>query len=186
MTDPIAGNPFAVLTFIVAPAILTNAASVMALSTSNRFARAVDRARTLAKELGESTRGEDEVVRIRARQLNFANRRARLLVRALTAFYLSMGAFAAASLTSLLGAALVVAHLDAARPVALVLALGCGALGVGGLVGGSVLLVWETRLTLAIIREESELVARRLHLDPQTVSGGGTATPGEAHPHPAP
>lgn len=37
----LAGNPFAVLTAIVAPAILTNASSVLALATSNRLARVV-------------------------------------------------------------------------------------------------------------------------------------------------
>ena len=36
-------TPYAALTLIVAPAILTNASSVLALGTSNRFARAVDR-----------------------------------------------------------------------------------------------------------------------------------------------
>jgi hypothetical protein len=48
-------NPFAALSFIVAPAVLTNASSVLALSTSNRLARAVDRARALTTEL-EATR----------------------------------------------------------------------------------------------------------------------------------
>ena len=43
LMDPLITNPFAVLTFIAAPAILTNASSVMALGTSNRFARAIDR-----------------------------------------------------------------------------------------------------------------------------------------------
>ena len=37
-------NPFTVLTFIAAPAVLTNASSVLALGTSNRFARVIDRA----------------------------------------------------------------------------------------------------------------------------------------------
>lgn len=41
-------NPLGILTFIVAPAILTNASSVMALGTANRFARAIDRARELS------------------------------------------------------------------------------------------------------------------------------------------
>lgn len=44
-------NPFAALSLIVAPAILTNASSVLAMSTSNRLARAVDRARELARQL---------------------------------------------------------------------------------------------------------------------------------------
>jgi hypothetical protein len=47
----IAGNPFAVLTAVVAPAILTNASSVLALGTSNRLARVVDRTRIVAAEL---------------------------------------------------------------------------------------------------------------------------------------
>ncbi len=44
-------NPFAILTFIAAPAILTNASSVLALQTSNRFARNVDRMRAIIKQL---------------------------------------------------------------------------------------------------------------------------------------
>jgi len=48
-------NPFAVLSLIVAPAILTNAASVLAMSTSNRLARAVDRARELARQLEDTS-----------------------------------------------------------------------------------------------------------------------------------
>ena len=42
-----ADNPFAVLTAIVAPAILTNACSVLSLGTSNRIARVVDRTRVV-------------------------------------------------------------------------------------------------------------------------------------------
>ncbi len=34
--DGVGSNPLGMLTFIVAPAILTNASSVMALGTSNR------------------------------------------------------------------------------------------------------------------------------------------------------
>ncbi len=44
----IGSNPFAVLTAVVAPAILTNASSVLALGTSNRLARVVDRTRIVA------------------------------------------------------------------------------------------------------------------------------------------
>ena len=47
----VATTPFAVLTAVVAPAILTNASSVLALGTSNRVARVVDRTRIVAKEL---------------------------------------------------------------------------------------------------------------------------------------
>src|SRR5271165_3376471 len=47
----VANNPFAVLTAIVAPAILTNASSVLALGTSNRLGRVVDRTRVVANDI---------------------------------------------------------------------------------------------------------------------------------------
>jgi hypothetical protein len=156
--DPLATNPFAVLTFIAAPAILTNASSVMALGTSNRFARAIERARSLASALEGGQDMPEAIARLRLKQLRYANRRLLLLVRALTAFYLSMGAFAAASFTSLLGAAFVITQHDVARQVAMTAAFGCGVVGFGGLVAGSAVLVWESRLTLAILAEETDLV----------------------------
>jgi ferric-dicitrate binding protein FerR (iron transport regulator) len=103
--DPLT-NPFAVLTFIAAPAILTNASSVMAMGTSNRFARAIDRVRALSAELGSQTAMPEPLKQLRLKQLRFAGRRVLLLVRALAAFYVSLGAFAAASLTSLVGGGL--------------------------------------------------------------------------------
>ena len=50
-TTTLGSNPFGVLTSVVAPAILTNACSVLALGTSNRLARVVDRTRVVAGEL---------------------------------------------------------------------------------------------------------------------------------------
>src|SRR5262245_14966486 len=109
--DPLGSNPLAVLTFIVAPAVLTNAASVMSLQTANRFARAIDRARSLAIQIEGNQSAEDEVNKLRLRQLDFAEKRAMMLLRALTAFYLSVGSFAGASFTSLLVAIFSVSHL---------------------------------------------------------------------------
>ena len=51
----VGGNPFAVLTAIVAPAILTNASSVLALGTSNRLGRVVDRTRVVASAMAASS-----------------------------------------------------------------------------------------------------------------------------------
>src|SRR5262244_1821468 len=45
MSTPVTDNPFAVLTLIAAPAVFTNASSVLALGTGNRLARVVDRTR---------------------------------------------------------------------------------------------------------------------------------------------
>src|SRR5258708_2840134 len=102
--DTLGVNPFAVLTFIVAPAVLTNASSLMSLQTANRFARSIDRARWLAEQIKGRENADDPEIRLRLRQLTFAERRVMLLVRALTAFYLAVGSFAGASFASLLGA----------------------------------------------------------------------------------
>src|SRR5207237_9799103 len=51
MITPVADSPFAVLTLIAAPAVFTNASSVLSLGTGNRLARVVDRTRALVKDL---------------------------------------------------------------------------------------------------------------------------------------
>src|SRR5882672_7907964 len=67
-------NPFAVLSFIVAPAVLTNASSVLILSTSNRLARAVDRTRALSRELEASQAPDSEADAQRLRELTVAEK----------------------------------------------------------------------------------------------------------------
>src|SRR5712691_5067756 len=100
--DPQA-NPFAVLSLIVAPAILTNASSVLAMSTSNRLARAVDRARELARQLDhDGNKAEPEDPR-RLHELLTNETRAELLLRVLRSFYIALGGFAAPTLVSLVG-----------------------------------------------------------------------------------
>jgi hypothetical protein len=156
--DVLQVNPMAVLTFIVAPAVLTNCASLMGMQTANRFARAVDRARALSALLEGKEPRSDPELELRRRQLTYAEERAMLLVRALTAFYLSVGAFAAASLSSLLGAIFFASGHAVLRLIALGVALASGFLGVSGLLAGSGLVVWETRQSLAILREEAAFV----------------------------
>ncbi|HJZ56636.1 MAG TPA: hypothetical protein VKE74_16840, partial [Gemmataceae bacterium] len=73
--DPLAGNPFGVLTFIVAPAVLTNASCIMALGTSNRFALAIDRAKALAAEVEVRTAAGDRAAPLRRSHLTAAERR---------------------------------------------------------------------------------------------------------------
>jgi hypothetical protein len=159
--DPLGTNPLGILTFIVAPAILTNASSVMTLGTSNRFARAIDRARGLAAEVEGKEQQSDPLIGLRIRQLRTAERRVLLLVRALTSFYLSVGAFAAASLVSLLAAVFFVAGQELLRHITLAGALVAGILGVAGLATGSALLVWESRMSLRILQEETEFTLQR-------------------------
>jgi hypothetical protein len=154
--DAFSGNPFAVLTFIVAPAILTNASSVMGLQTANRFTRAVERTRSLTGQLAGKDSTEDAETKLWLGQLEFAERRVLLLVRALTAFYVAMGSFAGASFASLLGAVLALRGGEVLLTVAQVVALVSGVSGIGGLLVGSGLLVWESRLSLLSLSAETQ------------------------------
>ena len=98
----IAENPFAVLTAIVAPAILTNASSVLALGTSNRLARVVDRTRVVAAEL-DKFELESPEYQMWAAQLEPLGVRTQLLVKALRLFYAGLGLFASSALVSVGG-----------------------------------------------------------------------------------
>src|SRR4051812_37019255 len=101
---PVDPNAFTNLSLIAAPAVLTNASSVLVLSTSNRLARAVDRARALSSELGARPRDTGPLASLRLVQLGRTERRAILLLKSLRLFYLALGSFVGATLTSLLGA----------------------------------------------------------------------------------
>lgn len=151
----IGNNPFAVLTFIAAPAILTNASSVSALATSNRVARATDRARAISTELENRAGKSAEWVELYIRLLQYAEKRLLLIVRALTAFYFSVGSFAAASLISVFGTGLFTIQIHFLAYVFMAFAILAGLSGVAGLVAGSWLLVFETRITLKSLAEET-------------------------------
>jgi hypothetical protein len=105
MMQDAGANPFAALSLIVAPAIVTNASSVLAMSTSNRLARAVDRARELARQLDDPGHTASESER-RLHELALSETRAILLLRVLRSFYTALAGFAVATLVSLLGAVL--------------------------------------------------------------------------------
>ena len=87
-------NAFQLLTFIAAPALLTNASSVLVLSTSNRFARSIDRVRLLASQ---------DPATLREYELPLVTRRVLMLNRALTAFYTAVSSFAIGTLSELIG-----------------------------------------------------------------------------------
>jgi hypothetical protein len=149
-------NPFAVLSFIVAPAVLTNASSVLILSTSNRLARAVDRMRALSRELEAIGDLDSAIATQRLRELDVAEKRSLLLVRALRVFYLALSGFASAALLSLTGAVLAPsAPADLATLLGFVV-IAAGLVAVGSIVFGSVLLVRETQMAVAILSEQTE------------------------------
>ena len=98
----LSSNPFGVLTSVVAPAILTNACSVLALGTSHRLARVVDRTRVVAGEHAGFEPGTSNYKEC-FEQLGRLQVRAQLLLKALRVFYASIGLFAAAALVSVVG-----------------------------------------------------------------------------------
>ncbi len=158
---PISSNPFTVLTLIAAPAVLTNASSVLALGTSNRFARAIDRARALSAQLEKEAVSGDPMTLLRVHQLNRTERRSLMLLHALRMFYLALGSFAAAALVSLVGASVAASEHSLLYRGTLLLALVTGVVGVGGLVVGCSLLVGETQLAVKNVHEEANLVRER-------------------------
>jgi hypothetical protein len=162
--DPLTANPFSVLTFIAAPAILTNAASVLGLSTSNRIARVVDRTRVLTGLLEKEHQPDDPEVALRLRELEAGVQRAHLLVKALARFYLAVGSFAAASLVSLLGMVLLSMGLLWLTRAAIGLALLTGLVGLAGITHGATLLVWETQLALRNLRETTQTTLQNLRI----------------------
>jgi hypothetical protein len=149
-------NPFAVLTAVVAPAILTNACSVLALGTANRIARVVDRTRVVT---GARSSFEIDTAFYKAYslQLEHLQTRGGLLLRALRIFYAALGAFAASALTAVVGSALAAYDLQVAFHTAAAIGFAIGCAGVSSLVMGCALMVRETRLAIQSLTQEAEL-----------------------------
>lgn len=153
-------SPFAVLSLIAAPAILTNAASTLALSTINRMFRTRDRMHELLKESDTKDLPETEKAHL-LEQVNRVERQAVLLLRALHAIYVALGAFAAATLVTLLAEGLAPLWGDSWFRAMAGFGVALGLLGVGGLVLGSVKLFNATRMSIENIRIEATLIRRR-------------------------
>jgi Protein of unknown function (DUF2721) len=147
---PFSENPFAALTIVVAPAILTNASSVLCLGTANRLARVVDRTHAVSAELTQAA-PNDSACR---RKLDALRARWTLVLRALKIFYVSLGSFAAATLISLFGAVIASFSPHLAFPFIALLGLVSGTAGVAGLVYGCSLMMRETRLAIQNLEDE--------------------------------
>lgn len=165
--DVLGNNPFGVLTLIVAPAILTNASSVSALATSNRLARATERARAISLEMEKQDNVDAARFELYLKLLQYAEDRLKLLVRALTAYYVSIGSFAAASLISVIGTGFFLIQWNVIGFMFMILSIIAGVSGVGGLVIGSFLLVQESRITFKSLSEETRFLVK--HHEGKTV-----------------
>ena len=87
---PIATD-FTVLTAVVAPAVLTNATSLLSQQIGNRIARVIDRTRNLAAIRANHT-NENELQVVLEEEFRLLQRRAKLLTFALRFGYFALGA----------------------------------------------------------------------------------------------
>jgi hypothetical protein len=154
---PLGDNPFAVLTTVVAPAVLTNACSVLALGTGNRVARVVDQSRVVADELRSLAPSHPDTALYKQR-FGVLRRRAKHLLWALRLFYAALGSFACAVLIAVLGGVISAANFPEAFEIAALIGFGVGALGVGGLTAGCVLMVAEVRLALKQTADDTDAI----------------------------
>src|SRR6266542_3409485 len=153
-------SPFAVLTFIAAPALLTNASSVLALSTINRMLRTRDRMHELFARSEADPQSETERARL-IRQVDRVEKQAALLLRALHSIYVALAAFACATLVTLLGAGLLSFVGPGEIRFFAGLGIALGFVGVGGLVVGCLNLFRATYLSVLNIRDEAGAIRLR-------------------------
>ena len=158
MSDPsaLAANPFASLTVVAGPAVLTNACSVLALGTSNRLARVVDRTRVVTREIAALEAGSAEYASLMRQRARLAVR-SHLLLRALRAIYAALGGFASAALLMVVGSALAVFEPGQAYEVVAGIGLLVGVGAVIALVYGCGQMVRETRLAVQNLEEEAPI-----------------------------
>ncbi|HEY1631022.1 MAG TPA: DUF2721 domain-containing protein [Rhizomicrobium sp.] len=146
-------NPFVVLSYVGGPALLTNATSVFILSTSNRFARAIDRARALSAMPQAQRQGfADELVIVHARVAHMA--------RAMACLYVALTCFALGTAISIGGAAVAEFSSSKVQVFAFAAAGIAGAVGFAAFVGGAAMLVLESRAAMkAVLREADAALA---------------------------
>jgi hypothetical protein len=174
-------GPFTIFTFIAGPAVLTNASSVLALSTSNRFARSIDRARELAHMLEAGEVHEPEMRVLWQEMLGRAHRTAQLLLISLCASYVALGSFAGSTLLSVLSAVLSLHGNHFTGFGILTLSFVIGGIGFVGLVIACIVMIREVFLTLVNVRKESRVILAQV---PVGKEAGGSATgPGETSDH---
>ena len=169
---PFGNDPFAALSIVVAPAILTSASSVLCLGTANRLARVVDRTRVVSAQLAHLAPNAETIVTSR-RQLEELRVRWNLVLRALICFYMSLGSFAAAALISLVGSSFTATAMRLPFNFMAILGLLSGTVGVGGLVFGCTMMVQETRLAIQNLAEEAEIAALTVQTPVMATNRGG-------------
>jgi hypothetical protein len=170
-------NALAVLTAMITPAVLISACGALIFSTSSRLGRVIDRVRVLSDRFQELAAHpeKDEMADERRlmifTQLDRQTSRARLIQRAMVAFYSALGVFVATSV------AIAVISVLARNFTWIAVALGL----IGGLfmLYGSMLLIIESRMALSAIMTEMDFlwkVSKKLGGNELTSKPGGPFT----------
>lgn len=146
------GSTLGILTAMFTPAVLVSACGSLILTTSQRLSRSLDRQREVAGLLRPPV-GAPPAAALRAHllaQLRFAARRARLLQQVMTLLHLALGLFVASVFT--IGVFELVQG-SAAWVIAVLSVLGASLL-----LAASLLLIRESRLAVADVREETQFL----------------------------
>ena len=153
---PGAAADLSLLSAMITPAVLISACGTLIFSTSTRLARIVDRVRQLSQSFEQLYAGSvadfPEARREEAeRQLVLLASRGRLIQRALTSFYVSLGVFVGTTMGI---------GLAALWPRIAWLPTVLGASGTLVLFHGCVMLIGETRLSLRSVDLEMEFALK--------------------------
>jgi hypothetical protein len=151
-------DALAVLTAMITPAVLISACGALIFSTGTRLGRVIDRVRYLSGRFEELARNPqademaDERRTLYFTQLERQMGRARLIQRAMVAFYSALGIFVATSVA--------IAVLNSVARGYTYVAVALGIVGALFMFYGSVLLIIESRLALQAVLTEMEFVAK--------------------------
>lgn len=160
-------NALAILTAMITPAVLISACGALIFSTSSRLGRVIDRVRVLSDRFQELAAHpeKDEMFEERRAliftQLDRQMARARLIQRAMAAFYTALGAFVLSSVA--------IAIVSVAARNFTWIAVVLGLLGSLFMLYGSMLLIVESRMALSAIITEMDFVSKvsRRHAGPE-------------------
>jgi hypothetical protein len=153
---PEASADLTLLSAMITPAVLISACGTLIFSTSTRLSRIVDRVRQLSQSFEQLYTGtvtdfpEERRAEVE-RQLVLMASRGRLIQRALTSFYVSLGIFVATTIG--IGMA-------ALSPRVSWLPTTLGAIGTVVIFHGCVMLIGETRLSLRSVDLEMEFALK--------------------------
>lgn len=149
-------NALAILTAMITPAVLISACGALIFSTSTRLGRVVDRVRSLSEKFEQLAANPDKDEMFEERrvliftQLDRQTSRARLIQRAMAAFYTALGVFVSSTVA--------IAVVSAAARNFTWMAVVLGLAGSIFMLYGSVLLIVESRMALASIMSEMDFV----------------------------